>query len=236
MDKKSCTHHILMVDFDAQTGVRNINENMKCLWPFGTGNRNEREERLLNFADENNLVVTNSFFQKAVNRYWTRKAPGLMTRNQTDFILSSDRKIVGNCEVITTVDVGSDHRMARARVEINKQLMGLQKIPKQTPLKSDLRVLEKSVTPFRIELKNRFDALKDKESTLENINKIKKESMDTLQNKTQKSTIKKSTEDTENERLDVKNGKKKKKPTESKQYIKRQCRVCRTQQTCEKET
>ena len=42
---------------------------------FVTGNKNEREERLLDFAEENNLVVTNSPFLKAANRYWTWEAP-----------------------------------------------------------------------------------------------------------------------------------------------------------------
>ena len=34
-----------------------------------------------------------------------------MTKNQIDFMLSSDRK--RNCEVITKVDSGSDHRIVR---------------------------------------------------------------------------------------------------------------------------
>ena len=62
---------------------------------LGTGYKNERGERLLDFAEENDLVVTNSLFQKVANRYWTWEAPGGMTNNQIDFILSSDRKIVG---------------------------------------------------------------------------------------------------------------------------------------------
>ena len=95
MDKKAWCHHILIGDSNAKTGVRNINDNMKCIGPFGTGNRNNRGERLLGFAKENNLVVTNSFFQKAKNRYWTWEAPGSMTKNQIDFILSSYRKTEG---------------------------------------------------------------------------------------------------------------------------------------------
>ena len=117
MDKKACSHHIVMDDLNAKTGVRNINEIMKCIGPFGTGNRDERGERLLDFAEENSLVVTKSFFQKATNRYWTLEAPGDMTKNQINFILSSGRKIVGNCAVKTKVDIGSAHRMVRARVE-----------------------------------------------------------------------------------------------------------------------
>ena len=40
--------------------------------------------------------------------------------------LGEENKLVvgslwGNCEIITKVDIGSDHRMVRARVEINKK-------------------------------------------------------------------------------------------------------------------
>ena len=51
-----------MGDFNARTGVRSINDIIKYLSLFEIGNRNERDERLLDFAGENNLVVTNSFF------------------------------------------------------------------------------------------------------------------------------------------------------------------------------
>ena len=204
IDRKACSHHIVMGDFNAKIGVRNTNDEMKCTGPFGTGNRNERGERLLDFAEENNLVVTNSLFFKAANRYWTWEAPGGVTKNQIDFILSSDRKIVQNCEVITKVDIGSDHRMVRARVEIDKKLMRLKRIQRQKPCRLDLRVLEKSVTPFRIELKNRFDTLKDEEPSIEKMNTVLRETMDTIQNQTQKSTNKKSIEDTEIENLDKK--------------------------------
>ena len=47
MDKKACSHHIVVGD--SKIGVRNINENMKCIGPFRTGNRNERGQRLLDF-------------------------------------------------------------------------------------------------------------------------------------------------------------------------------------------
>ena len=116
------------------------------------------------------------------------------------------------------MDIGSDHRMVRARAEIDKKLMRLKTIQKQKPLRLDLRVLEELATPFRIELKvleelatpfrielkNRFDTLKDEEPSIEKMNTILRESMDTTQNKTQKSTIKKSIEDTEIENLDKK--------------------------------
>ena len=219
--------------FNAKIGVMNINDKMKCTGPFGTGNRNERGERLLDFAEENNLVVTNSLFFKAANRYWTWEVPGGVTKNQIDFILSSDRKIVRNCEVITKFDIGSDHRMVRARAEIDKKQMRLKRIQKQKPYRLDLRVLEKLATPFRTELKNRFNTLKDEEPSIEKMNTVLREAMDTIQNQTQRSTIEKSIEDTEIENLDKK---RKELRQKNKQNTKRQGRICRTRLISEKQT
>ena len=144
---------------------------MKLIGPFRTG---QRGERLLDFAEENNLVVTNSLLLKAVNRCWTWEAPGDVTKSQTNFILYSDRKIVGT-EVITKVGIGRDHRMGRARVEINKKLMRLKKKTNSKPLKIDL--LEKLATPFRTELNNRFDTVKDEQPSTEKMKKNLRESI-----------------------------------------------------------
>ena len=148
------------------------------------------------FAEENNLVVTNSRFFKAANRYWTWEAPGGVNKNQIDFILSSDRKTVLNCDVITKIDIGSDHQMVRPRENRKKKLMRLKRFQKQKPYRLDLRVLEKLATSFRTELKNRFDTLKDEEPSIEKMNTVLREAMDTVQNQTQKPTIEKSIEDT----------------------------------------
>ena len=67
-DKDSCRQHTIMGDFNINIGMRSVNGNMNCVDPFGIGNRNERGKRLLYFAKENNLAMTNSFFQMATNR------------------------------------------------------------------------------------------------------------------------------------------------------------------------
>ena len=51
---------------------------------------------------------------------------------------------------------------------------------------------------------NRFDTLKDEEPSIEKMNTVLREAMDTIQNQTQKPTIEKSIEDTEIENLDKK--------------------------------
>ena len=68
---------------------------------FGIGERNERGDRLIEFAEEHNLIIANTLFQKPKNRYWTWESPDGETRNQIDFTLSSQRGIVTNCKVIT---------------------------------------------------------------------------------------------------------------------------------------
>ena len=65
-------------------------------------------------------------------------------------------------------------------------------------------MLEKLATPFKIELKHRFDTLKDEEPTIEKMSTILRESMGTIQNNAQKFTIKKSIEDTDIESVDKK--------------------------------
>ena len=44
------------------------------------------------------------------------------TNKQTDSIMYSDIKITGNCEVMTKVDIGSEDRTVRTKVEINKEI------------------------------------------------------------------------------------------------------------------
>ena len=65
-----------------------------------------RRGRLLDLlGKKTNLVVTNSLL-KGSKQILDMEAPGGVTNDQTDFILSSDRKIVGNCEVKAKVDNG----------------------------------------------------------------------------------------------------------------------------------
>ena len=68
-------------------------------------------------------------------------------------------------------------------------------------IKLHFRVSEKSVSTFRLESKNRFDALKDKELTVEKMNKTLRESVDIIQKQTKHPINRKSAEDTEIETL-----------------------------------
>ena len=102
----------------------------------------------MEFAANNKLLVTNTFFRKPASRYWTWKSPGGAYHNQIDFILADEKSTIYNNEVITHVDIGSDHRMVRGKVKINKRLLRLKRIKRKHVFKIDIKGLEKATTMF----------------------------------------------------------------------------------------
>ncbi|GFR98368.1 endonuclease-reverse transcriptase [Elysia marginata] len=115
MEMKDRGNIIIMGDFNAKIGTKKKEEDLEWIGCHGIGERNERGQRLLDFAAENKLYITNTFYQKPKSRCWTWESPGQQYRNQIDFILSTDKSLFKNTEVITSIDVGSDHRMVRGK-------------------------------------------------------------------------------------------------------------------------
>ncbi|GFS20103.1 mRNA cap guanine-N7 methyltransferase-like [Elysia marginata] len=159
MDKK-CKYTVIVGDFNAKKGRKETDEENEWIGSSGIGKRNERGERLIDFCTANRLYITNSFFEKPASRYWTWESPGGSYKNQIDFILTNDRSMFRNTEIITKVDIGSDHRMVRSTVSVNKKLTRLKRIKKRKPLKIDARQLEKVTHTFQLNLQNRFEALR----------------------------------------------------------------------------
>ena len=84
-----------------------------------------------------------------------------MAKNMIDFALSNKREIVIYCEVITMADKGSDHRMIRIKIKINKKLARVKSMKRPKPINIDAHKLLASSKTFQINLKNRFEALKE---------------------------------------------------------------------------
>ncbi|XP_072014740.1 craniofacial development protein 2-like [Amphiura filiformis] len=89
----------VMGDFNAKVGECQPDEEA-IIGKFGYGQRNKRGEMLLEFAAQDKLVIGNTFFKKKKTRYWTWETPDGHTRNQIDFILSSQKGIIQDCGVI----------------------------------------------------------------------------------------------------------------------------------------
>ena len=75
-------------DWDAKVGSQ---ETPEVTGKFGLGIRNEAGQRLIEFCQENTLVIANTLFQQHKRRLYTWTSPDGQLRNQIDYIHCSQR-------------------------------------------------------------------------------------------------------------------------------------------------
>ena len=113
---------LIMGDFNAKIGQPKIYETI-TLGKHGYGERNERGERLIQYAYENKLAIMNTFYKKINSRKWAWISPDHKTKNEIDFILSPNPAYVMNVEIINNMTFPSDHRMVRCTLRIDSSKM-----------------------------------------------------------------------------------------------------------------
>ena len=103
---------------------------------FGRGMQNEAGQRLIEFYQENALVIANTLFQQQNRRLCTWKSPDGQHRNQIDYILSSQRwrSSIRSAKTRPGADCDSDHDLLIAKFRLI-----LKKVGKTTrPFRYDL--------------------------------------------------------------------------------------------------
>ena len=75
-------------DWNAKVGSQ---ETPGVTGKFGLGMRNEAEQRLIEFCQENALVIANILFQQHKRKLYTWTSPDGQHLNHTDYILCSQR-------------------------------------------------------------------------------------------------------------------------------------------------
>ena len=75
-------------DWNAKVGSQ---ETPRVTGKFGFGIQNEAGQRLIEFCQENALVIANTLFQQHKRRLYTWTSPDGQYRNQIDYILCSQR-------------------------------------------------------------------------------------------------------------------------------------------------
>ena len=87
---------------------------------FGLGVRNEAGQRLIQFCQENALVIANTLFQQHKRRLCTWTSPDGRHRNHIDYILCSQRWRSSTQSVKTRpgADCGSDHELLIANSDL----------------------------------------------------------------------------------------------------------------------
>ena len=103
------------------------------------------------FCQENALVIANTLFQQQKRRLYTWTSPGDQHRNQTDYILCSQRwrSSIQTAKTRQGTDCGSDHELLIAKFRLK-----LKKVGKTTrPFRYDLYQIPYD---YMVEVRNRF--------------------------------------------------------------------------------
>ena len=120
LDRFKFPMNLIIGDFNTKVGQRS-HEDEDSVGPYGYGARNERGDRLVQFAQEHQLKIANTFFRKHPISKWTWISPDGRTTNEIDYILSDRQSSIRDTEVIRNLKFSRNHRMVRARVELKKE-------------------------------------------------------------------------------------------------------------------
>ena len=111
-------------------------------------------QRLTELFQENSLVIANTLFQQHRRRFYTWTSPDGQYRNQTDYILCSQRwrSSLQSAKTKRGADCDSDHELLIAKFRLK-----LKKVGKTTkPFRYDLNQIPYDYT---VEVRNRFQGL-----------------------------------------------------------------------------
>ena len=88
---------------------------------FGLGVQNEAGQRLIEFWQENALVIANTLFQQCKRRLCMWTSPSGQYWNQTDYILCSQRwrSCIQSAQTRLGPDCASDHELLMPNLDIN---------------------------------------------------------------------------------------------------------------------
>ena len=149
-------------DWNAKVGSQEIPE---VTGKFGLRVQNEAGQRLVEFCQENALIIGNTLFQQHKRRLYTGTSPDSQYQNEIDYIISSQRwrSSTKSAKTRQGADCSSDHEPL-----ISNFRLKLKKIGKTIrPFRDDLNQI-----PFHytVEVTNRFkdsDLIEPKEIWME---------------------------------------------------------------------
>ena len=93
---------------------------------FGLGIWNEAGQRLIEFCQENALVIANTLFQQHKRRLYTCTTPDGQKQNQIDYILCSQRwrNSIQSAKTKLGADCDSDHELLIAKFRLKLKKVG----------------------------------------------------------------------------------------------------------------
>ena len=116
--------------------------------------RNEARKRLIEFCQENALIIVNTLFQQSKRRLYTWTSPDGQHQNQIDYILCRQRwrSSIQSTKTRPGADCGSDHEFLIAKLRLKLKKVG----ESPRPFRYDLNQIPYEYT---VEVMNRFTGL-----------------------------------------------------------------------------
>ena len=128
-------------DWNAKVGSQ---ETPGVTGKFGLGIRNEAGQRLMEFCQENALVIANTLFQQHKRRFYTWTSPDGQCQNQIDYILCSQRwrSSIQSAKIRPGADCGSDHELLIAKFRLKLKKVGKTTRPFRYDLNQSLTIIQ----------------------------------------------------------------------------------------------
>ena len=110
-------------DWNAKVGSQ---ETLGVTGKFGLGIWNEAGQRLIEFCQENTLIIENTFFQQHKRRLYKWTSPDGQHQNQIDYILCSQRwrSSIQSAKTRPGADCGSDHELLITKFRLKQKKIG----------------------------------------------------------------------------------------------------------------
>ena len=110
-------------DWNAKVGSQ---EKPGVTGKFGLGMQNEAGQILIEFCQENALVIANILFQQHKRRLYTWTSPDGQHRHQIEYILCSQRwrSSIQSTKTRLGADYGSDHELLMAKFRLKLKKVG----------------------------------------------------------------------------------------------------------------
>ena len=110
-------------DWNAKVGSQEI---AGVTGKLGLEVQNEAGQRLTEFCQKNARVIANTLFQQYKRQFYTWTSPDGQYRNQTDYILCSQRwrSCIQSAKTRLGADCSSDHELLIAKFRLKLQKLG----------------------------------------------------------------------------------------------------------------
>ena len=111
------------MDWNAKVGSQEI---PGVTGKFGLGIQNEAGQRLIEFCQENTLIIANTLFQQHKRRLYPWTSPDGQYQNQIDYVLCSLRwgSSIQSAKTRLGADCDSDHELFIAKFRIKLKKVG----------------------------------------------------------------------------------------------------------------